>query len=152
VRVATVAGAVLTLSGDTDQKNRKRKRVYVTYTRVDPETGQVYSGRTSGFGDPAELILNRSKGGQPHPELTANGFGPPVIDAWSFDRYAIRGREQMLIDFHGGAQSVGGISANKINGIADFNPNRPEYMRRSRAAFGDLPDNSPARMKLDWWK
>jgi hypothetical protein len=31
----------------------------------------------------------------------------------------------MLIDYYGGARSVGGNARNMINGVSDFNPNRP---------------------------
>lgn len=64
--------------------------------------------------------------------------------------HLIRGREQQLIDFYGGARSAGGTARNLINGVADFNPNRPFYMNAARAEFGDLPDNSPDRLRLDW--
>ncbi len=111
------------------------------------KTGQVYAGRTGGYGTPEELVHRRSLG-QPH--LTAEGFRPPTVDQWSTVRAAIRGREQQLIDFYGGARSVGGTARNLINGVADFNPNRPFYMNAARAAFGDLPDNSPNRLRLDW--
>lgn len=62
--------------------------------------------------------------------------------------FAIRGREQQLIDFHGGAQSVGGTSRNKINGISDWNPNRPTYIEKAIQYFGALPDNSPSRFQF----
>ena len=41
--MAAPAGAALTLSGDTP----KDKVVSATYTKTNPETGEVYSGRTS---------------------------------------------------------------------------------------------------------
>lgn len=43
---------------------------------------------------------------------------------------------------------VGGTARNKINGVSDWNPNRPYYNWASTAEFGALPDNSPARMRL----
>ena len=43
---------------------------------------------------------------------------------------------------------VGGTARNKINGVSDWNPNRPYYNWASTAEFGVLPDNSPARMRL----
>jgi len=52
-----------------------------------------------------------------------------------------------LIDYHGGSQSVGGTSRNRINGIADFNPNRPSYMKAAIGEFGGLTDNSPPRFR-----
>jgi hypothetical protein len=56
---------------------------------------------------------------------------------------AIRGREQQLIDFNGGAQSMGGTSRNKINGISNLNLARSYYIQQSINLFGALPDNSP---------
>jgi RHS repeat-associated protein len=135
----------LALSGDT---RRERTDVYVTYTRTNPATGQVYSGRTSGYADePISAILNRRAAGQPL--LNAEGFQKPVVDVVSTNSGAIRGREQQLIDFNGGAQSVGGTSRNKINGISDWtNLNRPFYINESISEFGALPDNSPPRFRL----
>jgi hypothetical protein len=83
------------------------------------------------------------------PILTGEGFSSPVLDQGvsvqqnpsAYD--AIRGREQQLIDFNGGAQSMGGTSRNKINGIADLNPFRSTYIQKSIELFGALPDNSP---------
>ncbi|MGV6853124.1 MAG: hypothetical protein ACWA5R_13225 [bacterium] len=77
-------------------------------------------------------------------------YRSPTVDQWSTNRAATRGREQQLVDFYGGAKSVGGSARNMINGVADFNPNRPFYMNAARAAFGDLQDNIPQRLRLDW--
>lgn len=59
--------------------------------------------------------------------MNSEGFGPAVLDKSSTNKAAIRGREQQLIDFHGGAQSMGGTSGNKINGISPLNPKRQFY-------------------------
>jgi hypothetical protein len=81
--------------------------------------------------------------------LTGEGFLPPVLDrAISIQQDAnaygaIRGREQQLIDFNGGAQSMGGTSRNMINGISDINPLRSFYIQKSIELFGALPDLSP---------
>lgn len=81
--------------------------------------------------------------------MNSEGFAAPVIDVASTNKDAIRGREQQLIDANGGAQSVGGTSRNKINGISDWaNPNRPYYINESITEFGSLPDNSPPRFRL----
>ena len=136
--------APLLLSGDTQQT---KPYLYVTYTRTNPQTGQVYSGRTSGYGDPETLVLRR---GSQQGTLNAEGFLPPVVDQATTNSLAQRGREQQLIDFNGGARSVGGITRNMINGVADFNPQRPFYMDATRRTFGNLPDNSPARWRLDF--
>jgi hypothetical protein len=134
----------LILSGDTP---RTRTEVFVTYSREHPVTGSIYSGRTSGYADEAvSTILRRRSASQPL--LNQEGFGAPVLDRISIDSSAIRGREQQLIDFYGGAQSVGGLARNKINGVADFNLNRPYYINRSITEFGVLPDNSPDRLRF----
>jgi RHS repeat-associated protein len=136
----------LALSGDTCQACNQDPFYYATYTRTNPTTDQVYSGRTSGYGDPDALVQAR---GLRQPILTGEGFSSPVLDKSvsvqqnpsAYD--AIRGREQQLIDFNGGAQSMGGTSRNKINGIADLNPFRSTYIQKSIELFGALPDNSP---------
>ena len=133
-------GAALMLSGDTEQQY-----TYATYTRVNPTTGQVYSGRTGGYGDPNTLVQQR---GLQQAILNAEGFAPPVLDQWSSNGQAVRGREQQLIDYYGGAKSVGGTTRNAINGVADFNPNRPWYIGAAIAEFGSLPDKSPPRLRL----
>lgn len=106
-------------------------RTFQTYTKTNPATGQVYSGRTSGTGTPLENIARRDSG---HP-YTRDGFGPAVLDRTSDSYGAIRGREQKLIELFGGR----GVSANKINGIGPRNPNGPAYRQQGYDAFGPLP-------------
>lgn len=134
-----ILGVALSVSGDTQQEY-----IYVTYY-CDNDSGEVYAGRTGGYGDPDSIVLRRAAG---QPILNAEGFGRPVVDAYSTNYSAIRGREQQLIDFYGGARSVGGFARNAINGVSDWNPNRPFYMNSARREFGDLPDNSPRRFRL----
>ena len=50
---------------------------------------------------------------------------------------AIRGREQQLIDMHGGAKSQGGTSGNAINGISPNNPNAGKYRSACEKEFGN---------------
>jgi hypothetical protein len=67
----------------------------------------------------------------------------------------VRGREQQLIDHHGGSQSTVGVgsdgrpaigtSANRIRGVGDWNRRRPEYIQHSIDAWGYLPETSPYR-------
>ena len=132
----------LTLTGDS-QNSQPYK--YITYTRENPSTGQVYSGRSGGYGEPQEIATRRASG---QPLLNAEGFAPPVVDSVSTDKAAIRGREQQLIDYFGGAQSVGGTTRNMINGVADFNAFRDIYIQQSIQQFGPLPDNSPSRARF----
>ena len=131
------------LTGDTP--NNSKPRLFVTYTRYNPSTGQYYAGRTSGYQAPEVLIKTRSLG-QPH--LNAEGFEAPIVDVYTTNRGAVRGREQQLIDYFGGAQSVNGSARNMINGVADFNPFRGYYIGESIREFGPIPDNSPSRVRF----
>jgi len=143
---AVALAVPLALSGDTCATCNQDPFYYATYTRANPVTDQVYSGRTSGYGDPYTLVQRR---GAQQPILTGEGFSSPVLDQAVMlqqdpNAYAaIRGREQQLIDFNGGAQSVGGTSRNMINGISEMNPLRDFYIQQSINRFGALPDNSP---------
>ena len=121
------------------------KTVYVTYTKTNLSTGKVYSGRTS-ITVPGNTSLRAAglaalaRRDQGH---HVRGYGPAMMDKVSENAPAIRGREQQLIDFHGGAQSVGGTSGNRINGISDYNLARSFYMWAANNEFGNLPSNRP---------
>jgi RHS repeat-associated protein len=110
-------------------------KTYQTYTKTNPDTGQVYSGRTSGTGTPLQNIANRDSG---HCSLNDQGFGPAQLDASSASQSAIRGREQQLIRANGGAQSMNGTSANKINGVSPNNPKLPQYLEDAIDEFGPM--------------
>ncbi|WP_369742327.1 RHS repeat-associated core domain-containing protein [Pseudidiomarina sp. PP-1MA] len=66
------------------------KKLYLTYTKTNKRTGEVYSGRTSGTGDPMEILKKRD--GNHH--KNKDGFGPAEPDKVSENKDAIRGREQ----------------------------------------------------------
>lgn len=109
-------------------------RVYITYILTNSE-GQVYIGRSSGFGSVESIMKRRfySHGRK------AEGYGNPVIDKVGkgpTGRAAIRGREQQLIDFYGGVGSprVG----NTIRGVSRFNPFGRGYHAASNSMFGPL--------------
>lgn len=70
--------------------------------------------------------------------MNEKGYGPAELDKSSSNPNAIRGREQNLIDYHGGAQSQGGTSGNAIEGISSDNPNREMYLNASLEEFGEL--------------
>ena len=77
------------------------QRTFITYVLNNPTTGQLYVGRTSGFGTPTE-ILNRRFATH---DLRALGFSGKRVDVagQGYGSYgAIRGREQQLIDSYGG--------------------------------------------------
>ncbi|MFN4288642.1 MAG: RHS repeat-associated core domain-containing protein [Brevundimonas sp.] len=114
---------------------REATRSHATYTRTNPQTGQVYSGRTSGRGSPEQAVAARGRSAD-HRRLTEEGFEPPQLDR-SGSAGAIRGREQQLVEANGGAQSVGGTSANRINAVGPRNPNGPRYRRDAEREFPD---------------
>jgi hypothetical protein len=77
--------------------------------------------------------------------MTEKGFGPAVLDKTTQKYAAIRGREQQLINFHGGAQKSGGTSGNSYNRVSNRNILKPFYMSQATSEFGGLPDNSSQR-------
>jgi hypothetical protein len=112
---------------------------FVTYTRTAPD-GQVYSGRTSGVGDPQAIVNARAR---QHPDRLGD-FGPPVVDVWATGPQgyvAIRGREQQLIDVHGRAQSEGGTSANIRRGVNKTVS--PIFEAAASVTFGPPPPSRP---------
>lgn len=119
--------------------------MYATYTMVNTVDGRVYSGRTS-ITVP-ETTPDRTAGIEAVRRREANhhvnGYGPAQLDVATKDKMAIRGREQQLIDYFGGAKSMGGTSGNAINGIWDYNPMRDLYMYQANFHWGTLPSNRP---------
>ena len=107
-------------------------KTYQTYTKTNPVTGKVYSGRTSGTGSPIDNVAKRDA----NHHMNAKGFGPAMLDKTSYNYQAIRGREQMLIDYYGGARSMGGTSGNAINGISLNNGKRGIYIEAAKREFG----------------
>ncbi|HLL01574.1 MAG TPA: hypothetical protein VK539_13375 [Myxococcaceae bacterium] len=117
-----------TSPGPSEDRHEKQGRIYVTYTKFNQKTKRFYSGRTS-------MIINMDKPFRPQAEAAVAArdsnhhvdendepkdpaFRGAEIDAFDVgtavayeNRYGdiayirIRGREQQLIDFHGGAQS-----------------------------------------------
>src|SRR6185437_2338587 len=51
-------------------------RTYQTYTKINPDTGQIYVGRTSGFGSPQENVARRDS----NHEYTSRGFRIAIPD------------------------------------------------------------------------
>ena len=106
------------------------------------DEGVVYSGRTSGYGTPSEVLDKRHN----NHHMTAKGFSNVEIDQVAYGeqgRLAIRGREQQLIDKNGGAQSDTidghkGTSGNAIRGVSKFNPRGPIYHEAANKAFGNI--------------
>jgi hypothetical protein len=143
IATTTVLAVPLLLSGDTP----RYEQVYVTYTKVNEETGEVYSGRASmrvSTGTPltrdlAQRVLNCRERGH---HMNLRGHGPAKLDRMTKNYFAIRGREQQLINHFGGAKGFGGSSGNAINVISIYNPLRAVYLGASSSSFGHLQNNS----------
>jgi len=112
------------------------QRIFVTYVLTNPASGQIYIGRTSGFGNPASIMEARYKS---HFVLRAAGFSQRNVDqsakGW-LNRGAIRGREQQMIDKYGGAGSP--AVANKIRGVAKANIFGRLFHGQSDDMFGNV--------------
>jgi RHS repeat-associated protein len=134
----------------TRTRTRERPLTYVTYTKTNPVTGQIYAGRSTGYGTPQAIVAARDAGHH----MTAAGFGPAVLDQamqgtrpfaqrHSDPAYqAIRGREQQIIDAMGGSWSDVGQgntnSGNAIRGVAAANPLGRVYHSAASRAFGQI--------------
>ncbi|MBM7112298.1 hypothetical protein [Archangium primigenium] len=133
-----------------DKGTRRLGRIYVTYTKFNRTVSRSYSGRTSMVIDlekdleaQADLAvasrdLNHHVQQDEKTEPKGPGYLPAVRDEFDVGaaidyatRYSdvaywrIRGREQQLIDFHGGAQSDGRTPSRTENvqrGVAKDNP------------------------------
>ncbi len=112
-------------------------RTHLTYTMTNPETGQIYCGRTSGFGEPAKILKRRM---YRHLYLK-KGFINPTIDVaiqHSSAYQTIRGREQPLIDFHGGIGHPKVANVRRGVSKGNFRGKRMNYL--STKYFGYLAD------------
>jgi len=123
--VSAVANKISQSTSSVASNATKASKTYQTYTKTNPITGEVYTGRTSGTGSAVENVARRDR----YHHMNAKGFGPAQLDRSSSSYNAIRGREQLLIDTHGGAKSMGGTSGNRINGISTNNSNREIYKK-----------------------
>lgn len=135
---------------EKDRDAKRLGRIYVTYTKFNRTTKRSYSGRTSMVIDldkdleaqanlaVASRDLNHHINKDENDEPKSHGFLPAVrdeLDVGTAVNYAnrygdvaywrIRGREQQLIDFHGGAQSDNQAphrTENVQRGVAKDNP------------------------------
>lgn len=118
------------------------KRLFLTYIKQNDESGEIYSGRASGIDDGSyseeELVdIILSKRDSSH-HKNKEGFARAILDVFSYNSDATRGREQQLIDYNGGAQSEGGTSGNALNSISRKNKKRDQYLEASKKIFGGL--------------
>jgi RHS repeat-associated protein len=120
---------------DTNSGTAKTvQKIYQTYTKKNPDTGQIYSGKTSGKGTPEENLAKRDAGHH----MNNKGYGPPQLDQSSSNPDAITGREQQLIEVNGGAQSQGGTSGNAINAVSPKNPLKETFIQAAEKEFGAI--------------
>lgn len=135
--VGVTATAAISTAIKAEEKSQKK--IYLTYTMTNSE-GKVYSGRTSGYGTPETILAKRLQ--NHHMKTEENGsYGSAKIDQVAeglMASFAIRGREQQLIDKNGGAISDNGSSGNKIRGVRKWNPLGRIYHNASNARFGEL--------------
>lgn len=107
-------------------------KTYQVYIKVNLATGEVYTGRTSGTGEPEDNVARRDASHH----MNAKGFGPAQLMYSSSNPDAIRGQEQIMIENYGGARRSGGASGNEINGVSARNSRIEEYREAARVGFG----------------
>jgi hypothetical protein len=115
------------------------KKIYLTYIKKNNEADEVYSGMASGNWDGKSEGLSKvlEKRDSSH-HKNADNFGPAILDQFSEDKDAIRGREQMLIEHYGYAKSENGTSGNQINGISPRNKKKNLYLSAAIKLFGTI--------------
>jgi hypothetical protein len=118
-----------------ESAGKVKEKTYQTYTKKNSKTGEIYTGRTSGTKNPRDNVKSRDANHHKKPE---DGWEPAVLDKTSSNKNAIRGREQQLIDKHGGAKSTKGSSGNDINGISSKNKNAKKYIKAANKEFGKI--------------
>ena len=74
--------------GKAQEQSKPKVKTYQTYTKTNIKTGEVYSGRTSGYGSPSQNVAARDI----NHHMNSKGFGPAVLDRSSTNAAAIRGR------------------------------------------------------------
>ncbi|MFY0564506.1 hypothetical protein ACN28E_11695 [Archangium lansingense] len=142
----------------------RRGRIYVTYTRLNKNANRYYAGRTSMVVDlnkslreqAALAVILRSLNHHidENDEPKDAGFDPPTVDQFDVGaaidygrRYEdaaywrIRGREQQLIDSHGGAQSDTGKpyrTENVVRGVAKDNPRGRRFHDAATERWGQF--------------
>lgn len=147
-----------------DDDEKKRGRIYVTYTKLNLKTSRYYVGRTSMIADltkPLEeqaQIAVDTRDAHHHMDENDDPKDPAFLPA-QYDRFdvgsaidyqrrygdiayfRIRGREQQLIDFYGGAQSDTGKpyrTENAVRAVAKDNPQGRSFHEAATAQWGQL--------------
>jgi RHS repeat-associated protein len=126
--VGTLAGETLAAADESGGFVALAQKTYQTYTKTNPETGEVYSGKTSGTGTPQENVTKRDRSHH----RTKDGFGPAKLDKSSKSADAISGREQLLHEHY----KKKGKSGNQRNPVGRNNPNYKKYVKKALELFG----------------
>lgn len=138
VYYAATPTPTITLSSSSTSSNSAPFN-YVTYTKTNAATGQVYVGRSSGYGDPGSVVAKRDANHH------MKGYGPAILSTYAQatlpggyatraidpSYWAIRGSEQTQIDHYRGL----GKSGNSYNGISPSNQNKQKYMQAAKRAL-----------------
>jgi hypothetical protein len=138
---------------DYENNNPNKQIRYVTYTKTKKNgdgTTTVYSGRSSGDASESALdIVKRRDAEHKAKNYMLNGYEDAVVDVQAVGskrdptaKWAIRGREQQLIDKNGRAQrdvdffGNPGTSGNVIRGVSKYNRMGRIYHNQSNLKFG----------------
>ncbi|MGY2224957.1 RHS repeat domain-containing protein [Pseudomonas gingeri] len=116
------------------EKALQGEKTYQVYVKQNLATGEVYTGRTSGFGLPLDNIARRDLNHHKNSE-----FGPADLLFSTGSKDAARGVEQINMWLMGGAKSMGGTSGNAINGISAKNPNLLRYLDAAKKEWKPQP-------------
>jgi hypothetical protein len=114
-----------------------RLRTYATYILSNPETGQVYIGRCSGYGNLEKIIFRRLYSHKYY----KRGFTVIQLDKaiqGKKAKRANRGREQQLLDFYGGTKNPN--VANKIRAVSFINPLAYTFHLEANKHFGQIAE------------
>ncbi|MGH8018288.1 MAG: fascin domain-containing protein, partial [Opitutaceae bacterium] len=94
---------------EIEEKKSNAQWSYVVYEKLQPGSNHVYTGRTHGIGDPSAVLARRDAR---HWALAAAGYqnaqANAIIETQGKSAYAygaFSGREQQIMDYHGGALS-----------------------------------------------
>ncbi len=115
-------------------------RLFITYLKKNEEIGLVYAGRASGETtgnqekDAEEIRKKRDNSHHKNQE----GYGESEIDEISTNSDAIRGREQMLIEY----LQKKGICGNQRNGISETNDKKEQYLEAAKNEFGEIEEET----------
>jgi hypothetical protein len=138
------------VQSEMERNQRNQMWSYVVYEKVNPASGKVYTGRASGLGSPATVFARRNAA---HVILNGLNFTDNTLSLHVSTRgqslwalAMIRGREQQVMDYHGGALSGRGYNpsvptpgypegrtraVNLIRGVRKDNPLGESYWQTS---------------------